>query len=369
LVTIYRPGVLPRIVVPVVAVLAMGTAAACSVAVPGVPAPTGGGAQPVVPAVELDYDEETAAIAPAYARARTFDVCAFHDISTAEQIFERPAAALLPKRFDIATCELDLGTFSDAWEISFAYTEGGSRFGEEWSPAQVGGRTVKRDPESDRCATFVPSRDSDSVGLDIEINSPYIVEKESCEPLDRYLTEVVFARVDHPPTLNEGLTGPRSPLLGKDPCQALAAATADVEVDPEELLPGEEVERTLSMAAPYRCSGSHGGDIVEYALNLTVLDEDELTGEPIQIGGLPAYRAESPPGLGECGFVVPVDPAFEGMKAGERGIAYRTGLEIGLATCEDADMARAEKMVQGVLGQPAAAESRPGAQRIGRLDQ
>jgi hypothetical protein len=344
----------------------MGAASACSVAVPGVPAPIGA-PQPVVPA--LDYDEDTAAIAAAYARARTFDVCAFHDVSGAERIFGKPAAAMSPRRFDLATCELDLGTFADAWEISFAYGEGGARFGEDWTPVQVGGRTVKRDPTSTRCATFVPSGDSDAVGLDIEINGPDVVEKESCEPLDRYLTDVVFARMDHPPTLAEGLTGPRSPLLGKDPCQALAAAVADVEVDPDELLPGEDVERTLTMGAPYRCSGSHGGDVVEYALNLTVVDEDEFTGEPVDIGGLPAYRTEFPPGLAECGFVIPVGPAFEGMKAGERGIEYHGGLEIGTATCDAADMARAESMVRGVLEQPAPVEPRPDAQRLGRLDQ
>ncbi|TQM09467.1 hypothetical protein [Pseudonocardia kunmingensis] len=358
---------LPRIVVPVVAVLAMGTTAACSVAVPGVPTPTGGGSQPVAPAVELDYDEETAAIAPAYARARTFDICAFHDISAAEEIFGKPVAALLPTSIDIATCDLDLGTFGDAWEIDFAYTEGGARFGEEWATVQVGGRTIKRDPESTRCGTFVPSEDSDVVGLDIEINGPDIVEKESCEPLDRYLTDVVFARMDHPPTLQEGLTGPRSPLLGKDPCSALAAATADVEGDPEYRLPGEGVDRTLAMGAPYRCSGSNGSDIVDYAVNFTVLDEDEIVGEPIEIGGLTAHRADDPPGLSECGFVIPMEPGFEGMKAGESGIKYHTGVEIGLATCDDADMARAEKVVQDLQGQPVAPAPRPDAQRLGRL--
>jgi len=366
---IHRPGVLPRIVVPAVAVLAMGTAAACSVAVSGVPGPGDGESQPAAPAAQLDYDERTAAIAPAYARARTFDVCAFHDISAAEQIFGKPAAALLPTRIDIATCELDLGTFSDAWEISFAYTAGGSRFGEEWPPVQVGGRAIKRDPESDHCNTFVPSQDSDAVGLDIEISGPDVVEKESCEPLDRYLTEAVFAKMDHPPTLKEGLTGPRSPLLGKDPCQALAAATAEVEGDPEDRLPGEGAKKAYAMDAPYSCSGSNGSDVVEYSVNLSVLDEDELTGEQIKIGGLAAYRIEFPPGLSECGFVIPLDPGFEGMKAGERGIRYHTGVEIGLATCDDADMTRAEKMVQGVLGQPAAPEPRPGAQRLGRLDE
>lgn len=346
----------------------MGAAAACSVAVSGTPVPAGRESPPEAPAVQLEYDEKTAAIAPAYARARTFDVCAFHDISAAEEIFGKPAAVLMPRGIDIASCQLELGSFADAWEISFRYRIGGSGHDAEWPQVQVGGRAITRDPESTRCETFVPSGDSDAVGLNIEINGPDVVEKEPCEPLDRYLTEAVFTKMDHPPTLKEGLTGPRSPLLGKDPCLALAAATADVEGDPEYRLPGEDVERTLAMSAPYSCSGSHGGDIVEYAVNLPILSEDDLTGEQVEIGGLTAYRAEFPPGLGECGFVIPMDPGFEGMKAGERGIQYHTGVEIGLATCDDADMARAEKMVKGLLEQPAAAEPRPGAQRLGRLD-
>jgi hypothetical protein len=180
-----------------------------------------------------------------------------------------------------------------------------------------------------------------------------------CGTAERYLTEVVLPAWQNPPTLAEGLTTPRVPLLGKDPCAALAAGVADVDDDGDDGRRG----KVFSMDNAYSCEGGLNSAISEYTVEFEVFSAIlDLQGQPVKIGGFTAYPAGGV-GAGGCSFQIQVQPDL--LFSVAEGTIYHGGIVIGLPSCEDT--AVAEKVIDDLVRQPDAPEAKSGAQLIGDL--
>ena len=349
----------PRISLLLLLLLAVAAASACTVTATGRPAPAGAGGT-VGGSVPLAYDEQTARYADAFARVRTVDTCALHDVAAAERITGAKGKSLRLGT-GLTGCDLEVETDDPAagWEFRLDI---GMRDTDGWKPIELGGTQLLKQPsDSSTCHYHVPI--AENVGLKIETSysqaansGPEPSSAKICQTSERYLADVVLSRWKNPPQLADGLTGPRSPLLGKNPCAALAAAVADVAGKPGE-------QRTYSMTDPYSCQGGRGTAIKTYSVEFTVFSSViDLKGRPVKIGDFAAFPAGAV-GLGGCSYEVAVKPDFVFSRT-ERTV-YHAGIVIGVPTCDDT--AVVQKVLDNLVQQPDAPEPKPGAQVIGDL--
>jgi hypothetical protein len=313
------------------------------------------------PGYEITYDETTAVYAEEFARVRTIDMCAMHDVAAAERVTGATASSLRLTT-GLAECQLELSSDdpSSSWTFEVGF---GPRLTADWTGMDLAGTPVRRMPgEGGACEYFAPT--VDPVGLTIRAGhaqaagrGPRPGRDAVCRTAERYLAEALLSRWSRPPTLDAGLTTPRIPLLGKDPCAALAAGVADV---PDERGRG----KAFSMNDPYSCQGARGSAISPYTVEFEVFSEIlDLQGAPVQLGDFTAYPGGGV-GAGSCSFQVMVQPDL--VFSVTEGTVYHGGVVIGLPTCDDTTVA--EKVIDDLVRQPDAPPAGPNAQLIGDLD-
>lgn len=332
--------------------------AACMVAETGRAAPEPSGQHA---AGGITYDDETAGHVDSFARVRTIDMCAVHDIAAAERITATTASSLRLIG-DLATCDLETRTEVPParWRFELGF---GRRQTTDWARIDIAGAEVLMRPnDAGGCEYLVPT--TEAVGLTIRVSHARAAGAGSrpagsaeCDTAERYLAEAVLSRWSDPPALADGLTAPRIPLLGKDPCAALAAGVVDV---PDERRRG----KTYSMSAPYSCRGARGSAIAAYTVKFEVFSAIlDLRGRPVQLGEFTAYSAGGID-AGGCSFQIAVQPEL--VFSVTEGTAYHGGIVIGLPTCDDT--AVAEKVLDNLVRQPDAPPAKADAQLIGDLD-
>lgn len=335
--------------------LALLLVSACTVREPGQAAPAAA-AEPAP--IEIAYDEDSAAFVEEFARVRTLDICAVHDVAAAERITGARASELnLRDGLESCNLEAELDDPTATWRLELRY---GQRLTTDWTPLQLAGSQLRKNPDDTNCEYIAPG--VDPAGLVVRVSytqaantGPEPSAAEVCRTAERYIAEVVLPRWNDPPALADGLTTPRIPLLGKDPCAALAAGVADV--PPED----SETGTTFSMDNPYHCEADTGS-LSDYTLVLDVFSAIlDLQGQPVQVGELPALVGEI---AGGCQFQVPVLPDLVFSTA--EGTVYNGGIEIVVPTCDD--VAIVEKMIDNLIAQPDAPPAGPRAQPIGDLD-
>lgn len=337
--------------------LAAVAASACTVTEPGRPVAAGAGVGGA--AANIAYDERTAPYAEAFSRIRTVDICALHDVPAAERITGATGTSLRLGG-GLADCELEVSTTrpTASWRFQL---EVGTRPTDGWKPVELASTQLLKRPDDGPCNYQVPV--ADGVGLKIEASysqaansGPEPSDAAVCQSAERYLTEVVLPRWKNPPKLADGLTAPRSPLLGKDPCAALAAGVADIAEKPGR-------ERTYAMTDPYACEGGRGSSASRYSVEFTIFSAIlDLKGQPVKIGDFDAFKAGGVT-AGSCSFEVALEPQFVFSRT-ER-TAYHAGIVIGLNTCDETDVAK--KVLDNLVQQPDAPAAKPGAQVIGDL--
>lgn len=311
---------------------------------------------------QITYDEVTAGHAGAFARARTIDMCALHNVAAAERI-TRTTASSLRLTTGLATCDLETrgGDPPARWRIELGF---GSRLATDWTRIELAGAEVQKNPDAaSGCEYFVSG--TGTTGLTVRVGytqaastgSPASRVTKPCAIAERYLAEAVLPQWSDPPTLDKGLTEPRIPLLGKDPCAALAAGVADVQDE-------RGRNKTYSMSNPYSCQGARGSTISAYTVEFKVFSAIlDLRGHPVRIGEFTAYP-DGGVGAGGCSFQIAVQPDLV-FSVTERTV-YNGGIVIGLPACDDTTVA--EKVLDNLVRQPDAPPAKPDAQLIGDLD-
>jgi hypothetical protein len=328
---------------------------ACASGITGTPvaAPAGTGSG-------LVYDERTAPYAAEFARIRTVDLCALHDVASAEK-----ATGAARERIHIinalASCVLEVGTPrpSATWHIELSV---GTERVDEWVPTQVGGVDLRKRPDESRgCQYVLPI--AEAVGFTVRAgytqaarSGPEPSPAAVCRTIEQYLSETVLPRWRTPPLLTAGLTTPRIPLLGKDPCAALAAGVAGIKERPGDT-------RSFAMSDPYSCEGGRGSAARRYAVEFVMLSPVlDMTGPPTRFGEYTAYEAKAI-GAGGCSYDVPMGPDLPFSAEGSK--PYRAGISIGVLSCAETEVVA--KVIENVAAQPDPAPARPGAQELGDL--
>lgn len=333
-------------------------AAACSVQVPGTAAPAAPTGPAAAPPVNLDARSQP--YAAELARVRTLDICALHDVRAFESITSSKAVSMR-QRNRLTSCTVDTDTVQPVggWEVDL---DVGPRSTTGWASVTLGGTAVLKNPSIDSlCEYIVPI--APSIGLKAEVRysqaantGPEPTDEQRCVTGERYLSEVVLPKWKNPPKLADGLTTPRTPLLGKDPCAALAAG---VDTIPEK----KGRERTYSVIEPYGCEGSSGTAIAHYSVEFRMLSGLlDLNGPQVKIGDFTAYQGTAAT-VGSCTFKVAVAPQFLFSK--REKTLYNGGVVFHVGTCAETGVVA--KMLQNLLAQPDAPDGKPGAQLIGDL--
>ncbi|MEJ3652511.1 hypothetical protein WEH80_05955 [Actinomycetes bacterium KLBMP 9759] len=342
--------------------LLLALVSACTVVEPGRASPAGGGTGSAGGApAQITYEKRSAAFAPDLVEARSADVCALHDVPAAEQVTGAKRASMrLTTGLAACTLEVERSNPAAGWELGLSI---GQRLAEGWEQASLAGTTVLRNPDiSSKCEYLVPFA-AGNVGLRAEISYAQAANTGSqpsdakvCDTAEQYLSEVVLPKWKNPPQLADGLTTPRIPLLGKDPCAALLAGVADI---PDQ--PGEP--RTVALLDPYTCEGGSGTAISRYAVEFEVYSAIlDLDGEPVQIGDFTTYKTGGI-AAGGCAYQVAVQPDIVFSK--EEKTVYNGGFTVGVGTCDETDVV--QKVIDNLTRQPDAPEPKPGAQLIGDL--
>jgi hypothetical protein len=339
----------------VAAVIIVMVASACAPRIAGTPIAT-----PVGAGSGLVYDERTAPFADEFARIRTVDFCALHDVVSAEKI-TGAARERIHIINALASCMLEMRTAqpSATWRIELSV---GTERVDNWAPLQVGGFQLRKRPDESRgCQYVVPI--AEAIGFTVRADytqaarsGPEPSPAAVCRTIEQYLTETVLPRWAAPPLLTEGLTAPRIPLLGKDPCAALAAGVADIKEQPGST-------RSFAMSDPYSCEGGRGSSARRYAVEFVMLSPVlDMTGPPTRFGEYTAYEAKAI-GAGGCAFDVPMGPDLQ--FGAESAQPYRAGISIGVLSCTETEVVA--KVIENVTAQPDPTPARPGALVLGEL--
>ncbi|WP_232662860.1 hypothetical protein [Pseudonocardia sp. TRM90224] len=345
-----------------VVLLLLALVSACTVVEPGRASPAGSGTGSAGGApTQITYDERSATFAPDFVKARSTDVCALLDVEAAEKATGAKRASMrLSTGLATCTLEVDKSRPAAGWDFSLSV---GQRLTEGWEQASLAGTKVMRNPDiSSKCEYLVPFA-AGNVGLRAEISYSQAAntgaqpsDAQVCETGEQYLADVVLPKWKNPPQLAAGLTTPRIPLLGKDPCAALLAAVADIPDDPGE-------PRTVRLSDPYSCEGESGTAISKYAVEFEIYSAIlDLDGEPVQIGDFTTYRTGGI-AAGGCAYQVAVLPDLLFSK--EEKTIYNGGFTVGVGTCDETDIV--QKAIDNLVRQPDAPEPKPGAQLIGDL--
>lgn len=144
--------------------IAVSLTAACAVRETGRPAP----ASPDRAATgQITYDELTAGHADAFARVRTIDMCAVHDVAAAERITGTTAGSLRLST-GLATCDPETGTEDppSRWRFELGF---GSRLTTDWTTVELAGADVRKKPgDTGGCEYLVPV--TDAAGLTVGVS-------------------------------------------------------------------------------------------------------------------------------------------------------------------------------------------------------
>ncbi|MFC5054258.1 hypothetical protein [Saccharothrix xinjiangensis] len=311
--------------------------------------PADTGRPPATPAVEQAVPEKYRPTAQAFAKFRSIDACALHDIAAAQQVTGDQGDEIVPGRDGLHQCVLRLhkSEFESTWTFT---VEVGALFESQRrrdaAPETLAGMEMFI-REDDHGCTVSKALD-DTHAIEMRTGSVTDAPRRPCDVLREYVSKLAPLWTD-PPARDSGATSPRLSLAGIDPCVTAAAVLDDAGAGAE-LRPRDVFGCTVIPAHEAKTAPSKTRTDIEVVFTL---DEDPAAlvtsgqgARGITVGGLRAVIHERATG---CAAYVVWDPDTTVVvdRQSEDALPSYQVIRVQAGTCDTARSA-AEKVVAKV---------------------